>query len=258
MKNGLQEIISSGRAPGILAGSPAVDPDSVMAKAPKALAQMERGERRSKRGISARDISRHFGMSVDFIKHTWSRPFKKKAVVNLIILALLWHSYPVQSADITPGTSFTDGQTVSAAQLALLASGTINTSFYTSKTIDPTPLSSDYLLVYSPTLLGFYKVTSGNLFANAFQQTAIAATPGTPGLLDIFPFYSAGNTNLEQTHFLQPDSADFDLSKHGILAVRAHQRQFEQHQRLCPEPVARCLRLGCARHQHARVVGVGH
>jgi len=127
-------------------------------------------------------ISKHFGMPTQFIKDTWAKP-APATVLLFLCLAL-----QATAGDITRGTSFADGQRVSAAQLhQLVDSATINNTFYTGKAIDSTPLDSDYLLVYSPALLGFYKMTLGTAF--------------------LF------NTNLitEQTEKLYPAAGDFLL-----------------------------------------------
>lgn len=66
------EIIKSGRAPGARCGKPAVDPDSVFHKAPKALKELE-STPRFKHGPphGAKGIEKHFGMNVSFIQKTW-------------------------------------------------------------------------------------------------------------------------------------------------------------------------------------------
>lgn len=162
----LQEIIDSGCAPGIVTDAPKVDHASVYYKAPKGLAEVE-NEQKWKNGPtrSARDISRYFGMSTDFIRKTWAKP--------ILAIALFCLCFSVRAGQIQPGIVFSDGQTVSAAQLGqLVSSATINTIFISGQPVDPAILGSDTMLIFSPTLNGFYRAT----FNAAFLQNPTLIT----------------------------------------------------------------------------------
>jgi hypothetical protein len=177
--NGLQEIIKSGIAPGVRCGSPAVDPNSVYAKVPKAFKEIERGERRSKRGMDARDISKAFGMTTDFIKATWSKSNPRAFGCVLALFAL---AYGASASDITTGESFVDGQTVHASDLnAMVNNATINPTFVSGKPIQTVPTAADYFLFYSP--------ASGILERETLQAILSSPLPYTQ------PFYTV-YTNL--------------------------------------------------------------
>ena len=187
----ITEIIKSGVAPGIRAGRPAVDPDSVFAKVPKALREIERGERRSKRGTDAKDISRLFGMSTSTIKAAWNIG---------CVLALFLTQCGAFGGDLQPGETFTDGQTVHASDLnnaiggATLNSGSPN---FISRQQTLTPnVAADYFIGYNPSVPGLYKATLVSMLQNTYAFQSL--TQGTPIYTnqDLFQFYSASNTNL--------------------------------------------------------------
>lgn len=190
----INEILSSGRAPGVQCGV-AVDPNSVYAKAPKGLRELESGggRKRSERPIGAREISRQFGMSVDKIKEVWSRP------PIAILLAFLLLSGSVFAGDLVTGESFSDGQTVHASDLNNAINGAlIQSSFYTRQSIS-TPATPDYLVAYSAN--GYlYRATLNSFLSTPFYQSLNSGTPSTTNS-DLFVFYSVTGTNLVSITF---------------------------------------------------------
>jgi len=206
MSGKLADIIRSGKAPGVtISGQQAVDPNSVYAKAPRGLAAIE-NEPKWKNGPtrSAKDISRYMGMPTDFIRKTWSKP------VLVALLCFCWASY---AGDIQPGTSLTDGQLVHASDLNnLVGNATINNSFISGKSPDPTPLGSDKWIIYSPTLNGMYSLT---LNAGVLQNSALITAQSekvTPVAGDYLLMWdsvgmnlakvSAGNLTLNNTNLI--------------------------------------------------------
>lgn len=167
----LQEIIESGIAPGVRCGSPAVNPDSVFAKVPRALKEIERGESRSKRGMDARDISKSFGMTTDFIKKTW-----KMACIAFTLSCLT-----ANAGEIIGGTTFVDGQTVHASDLnAMVNNAVINPTFISGKPIQTVPTASDYFLFYSPAAGILERETLQNIFASPLLFTLNATYTNVP------------------------------------------------------------------------------
>jgi hypothetical protein len=152
MKSKLTEIIESGIAPGISTGAPLKDPSSVYVKAPRGLAAVE-NEPLFKHGPTrgASRIAKHFGMPTSFIKSVWAKA---------PLIALMFVALSVHAGDLTTGVSFTDGQTVSASQMnQIVNNATVNNSLISGKPVDSTPLGSDTLLIFSPTLNGLYRLT---------------------------------------------------------------------------------------------------
>lgn len=170
--NGISEILKSGVAPAARCGQQAVDPNSVMAKAPKALRELEAGTGRN-RPISAKEISKSFGMPLDFIKKTYLK--KNARAFGCILFAFI---LAVQGAfagnDITRGITLQNGQLVTASQLhQLVDNAVINPTFITLKPIDLFPLTSDYMVVSSSGTL--YKMTIQSLLfgnTNILQSLA--------------------------------------------------------------------------------------
>lgn len=194
----INEILKSGIAPGAVCGERPFDPASVFHKAPNGLKELET-QPRYKHGpnYSARDISKHFGMPTDFIKQTWSKPLPKAIACFLVAFLFILPAKAVNY--ITAGETLQDGQTVHAQDLMnLVQNAIIGPGFYYSQPIDNTPLQSDYLVLYSPTLGGLYKATLLNAFLNNPQSITLLPN-GTPVYTnqDLFAFYSAAGTNLE-------------------------------------------------------------
>jgi len=201
----LIEILHSGRPPFGKCGNPAVDPNSVFAKVPKALAEIEKGERKAKRPISAKEISKHFGMSVDFIKKQWSKP----AAIGLFF-AFTMACYG--GTDITRGITFVDGQKINASQLhQLVDNATIPATFITAKTTHSFPANADYFLMSSGGVL--YKVTYANIIANPLMLTGLAGD--IPKSTDLMMFYSQTNNDLRSvsiTNLYKNASSNINVS----------------------------------------------
>jgi hypothetical protein len=173
----IQEIIKSGQAPGVRTG--AVNPNSVFAKVPRALKEIERGETRSKRGMDARDISKAFGMSTSFIKSVWSKSNPRAFSCIAILLLCL----SVNASDMNPGTTFQDGQTVHAADLnGLVGNATINPTFVSGKPIQANPTVADYFLFYLPASGILERETLGSIFNSTlpFSQDIYAVYTTIP------------------------------------------------------------------------------
>lgn len=185
----IQEILQSGKAPFGKCGQSPYDPDSVFAKVPKALKQIERGEGRAKRPISAREISKHFGMSVDFIKKTWSKP-----VVALFLLVCGASLCFGTGTDIQRGFNFTDGQGLTAAQLNnLVDNASILPTFFTQKpSLGAKPAASDYFLMTHGGI--FYKALYSDLINNPLVITDLPLYSALGG--DYMMFYSNSNSVL--------------------------------------------------------------
>lgn len=116
------------------------------------------------------------------------------------IIALLSLVCGASAGDLTGGVNFVNGQTVTANTLNNAFSlSTINPFFYYNKPLDNSPLPSDYIVIYSPTLgAQLYRSTLQNaVFGNGGAFTTL--TPGFPSFTngaDLFRFYSVGNTNV--------------------------------------------------------------
>jgi len=178
MKNGLQDIISSGIAPGLRPSTPAVDPESCFAKVPKAFREIERGERRSKRGTGAREISKLFGMSVDTIKRGWN--------MSCIAFLLLLGCSSFAGVDLTTGETFVDGQTVHASDLnSAINNASIQATFISAKGAYPTqPTGAEQTLLYNNNLL--YRIPLSVLIlgnTNLIAGQLLKAAPTNQDLL---------------------------------------------------------------------------
>jgi len=85
------------------------------------------------------------------------------------------------ASDITTGTTFVDGQRITASQLMNIANNaTINSYFYTSKFLQTNLNDTDILLVYVPSSGAFHKMYGSVFFNNAAivtnQQTYTTTT----------------------------------------------------------------------------------
>lgn len=195
----LKQILQSGKPPGISTGVH-VDEDSVYHKAPKALKALE-NDARFPGGPTrtARDIGKHFSMPVDFIKSTWQKSNAKAFGWLVAAMLFLWQCNLV-AGQINGGTFFVDGQTVHAADLnALVGSATITTTFYSGATIGNTPLTSDYLLLYSPTLSAYYKITTQNFLFGNTNIIGLQALKAAPVVGDSLLLYDSVGNSLAQT-----------------------------------------------------------
>lgn len=232
MKNGLTEIIKCGVAPGVSTGAPAVDHSSVYYKAPRGLAAVE-SEPLFRHGPArgASRIAKHFGMSTQFIKDTWKRA---------PLIAVMFIALAANAGDFQSGVNFSDGQTVSAAQMNnIVNNATVNNSLISGKPVDPAPLGSDTLLIFSPTLNGLYRLT---LNSGVLQNPALITAQSektTPISADYLLLWdsvglalkkvSAGNLALNNTNvvfgapFMQATNLDpqvkVPISNYGTNAV---------------------------------------
>lgn len=153
---GIKEILESGIAPGF--DQKRTDADySAAVKVPKALRQLEGGK------TGAREISRHFGMPVDFIRRTW----KMSALIAGVFLCLR-----TQASDIASGITFFDGQIVHAADLNNIANtAVIQPGFIAGK---PTYSSSSdglFLVFYDPVTAQLWRETYANLLNHSTTFT---------------------------------------------------------------------------------------
>ena len=191
----LQEIITSGCAPGVRSGT--VDPQSVYARVPKGLSDME-SEPLFRHGPArgARRIAKYFGFSADGIKKVWARP-----PLALLLACLMLAT--ARAGDLTPGEVLVDGQTVHAADLNNMVSGALITqNFFTRQVVSTPSPAADFMVAYSPSGQGYlYKAT-----VLSFMQTPALFTtlnPYYPSFTtnDLFMFYSQGNTNVQSVTF---------------------------------------------------------
>jgi len=194
--NRLSEILRSGRPPGY-AGSGACDPQSVFALAPKAFKEIENGTGRSSkdRPMSARDMAKYMGLgSVDKLKQIWKKTNPRAFTCLLVLLAFQMQA--MTGLTLNPGLTFIDGQTVHANDLNnLVGNATINPYFYSSQPIITTVASSDYMLVYSPVLNRYEKITAGNLIT--FNPSIIVGQPlGSINPGDLMLFYNTNTATL--------------------------------------------------------------
>ena len=191
----LAEILASGRAPGFT-NRGTVDQDSVYAKAPKGLRELE-SEPIYKHGPArgARRIAKYFGQSAESIKRVWARP-------PLAILFACITLVQAHAGDLQTGETFTDGQTVHASDLNQAINGaTLQTPAITAKPLNPAPGYSDYILGYSPASGNLYKTTIQNFLANVQSITLLPSGYPIGTNQDLFSFYSAANTNLQNITF---------------------------------------------------------
>jgi len=193
----LLEILRTGRAPGYKCNNDAVDHESVYYKGPKGLKEVE-SQPKWKGGPnhSSKDIAKHFGMSRDFIKHTWSKAIP--------LLAFMMCLSAFGSGEITPGYVFTT--TASADTLGKLVSqATIGPTFYSAKTAITTPSLNDTLLalqngtLYQETVSTFFKP----LIAN---QTTLSGAANVGDQLLIYSTNSLGNYSVTVSNLLNGSS----------------------------------------------------
>jgi hypothetical protein len=196
--NGLKEIILSGRAPGVRCGEPSVNPDSVYAKVPRALREIERGERKQKHPIGARDISKLFGMSTDFIKKTWSKG-NPKAFSCLLVFFLLVHS-STAGTFFNSGENFVDGQIVHASDLNNLVNGATPSPTFIVGVGSGSYTAGDFVMLSRGGTLLYYTAVSAIL---ANPQSFTLLPQGYPNYTnsDLFQFYSAAGTNFQSITF---------------------------------------------------------
>jgi len=190
----LKEILISGKAPGVRCGESAVDPQSVYALAPKAIKEIERGERRSKSGIGAKDISKYMGMSVDNLKKVWTKSNSRAFGLILVFIGLT-----VNAQDITPGTTFTANQLVQVADMNnLVGLAKINPYFYTRQpvlSVMPNPSADSIVYIHNSSL---YQMP----FSSAWQNPSLVSTLPygslNPNTNDSMMYYSSANQALQQ------------------------------------------------------------
>ena len=186
-------ILASGKAPGVRCGAEAVDPQSVYALAPKAIKEIERGSRRGQRPISAKDIARYTGMSTDFMKKVWT---KSNAGAFGCLLGLFALAGKASAADINAGITFQQNSTYQAADFNnLVGLASINSQFYSSKSVGTVSPATDYILLLSGSG-SFYKST----WLSAIQSPSLISTlsSGIPATNDLFMYYSQSSTNALQ------------------------------------------------------------
>lgn len=192
--NGIEQILQTGIAPGVNIGGH-TEHDTVYHKAPKALKELE-NEPIYKHGPTrgASRIAKHFGMATDFIKSTWKKTNAKAFLVFFAVMLGL----SAKAGQISPGFNFVDGSVAHASDLnGLVGNATINSTFYLGAPIINQPLTSDYLLLYSPTLGEYYKMTANNfLFGNT---NVITGLPSKTTLVngDLIYSYDSGSSSLE-------------------------------------------------------------
>lgn len=197
----LKEILDSGIAPSAHCGN-TLSPAATAAL--RGLKEIE-SEPIYKGGPTrgARRIEKYFqlGKASD-IRKKWSTPFSKTVAIvsGLAYTAflLLGGIRTAEAGYITPGESFTDGQTVHAQDLNnAIGNATIGTGFISSQGINNSALGSDYLIEYSPSLSGLFKITISQLISS--PQQWIGLSQGYPNYLtnDLFNFYSQGNGQAE-------------------------------------------------------------
>lgn len=119
----------------------------------------------------------------------------------LIVALMLLLSSKANAGQISSGTFFTDGMTVHAADLNnAINNATITTTFYLTQVIGNTPQTSDYLLLYSPSLAQYYKITANNFIFNNTNIIGDLANKAVPTNTDLVLAYdSVGGTLVNVT-----------------------------------------------------------
>jgi hypothetical protein len=153
---------------------------------------------------------------------------KTKLAILLMGLALM--ARPAGASDLTRGVTFTDGQRLYAAQLHQLVDNTsIAAAFYTGQSAETTLPTGDLLLVYSPTLLGYRKITAQNalygntaLITGQTEKTALATNDyvllyDTSG--GVLKKASLANISLNATNLIAGQPAVTNLSSTAQLLV---------------------------------------
>ena len=101
------------------------------------------------------------------------------------MLVLVLAGAAARGQELNPGTTFVDGQRITAAELMALVSGaTVQTAFYTDKLTQTNIAPTDVLLVYSASSATFHKVSGA---AAIFGNVALIANQ--------VPYSSAFSTN---------------------------------------------------------------
>lgn len=211
----IKDIIISGRAPGVRCGESAADPKSVYALAPKAIKEIERGEKRSKRGVDGKDIAKYMGMSVDTLKKVWTKSNSRAFGCLLLFVSLF-----ANGQDINPGTTFVDGQTIHASDLNnLVKNAVIAPTFVGNKPYQVPNFTTARVLFYGSGNL--YYCTPYDIVDN-YQSISTLAV-GLPNLTngDSTMFYNVSGSALNQVTFtnlisligtnINPANANYNL-----------------------------------------------
>ena len=202
--NGIEEILKSGIAPGVRCGQALAHPESVDSKAPKAFREIELGYGKGKRPVSARDIAKHCGCTVDLLKKWWSKD-NPKAFSSIILAFALMLSSVHAGPYLVPGENLADGQTVHASDLMNLVGNAVLSPTFITTVGAGTYANGDVVMLYSST----GGTGSGKLYYTTLQNiiqnpNSITLLPyGVPNYTnsDLFSFYSASGTNLEAVTF---------------------------------------------------------
>ena len=222
----ISEIISSGCAPGVHLGT-TVNPESVYAKVPKALKEMERGERRAKSPQSARDMAKHMGFSVDRLKRTWADKHNPNAFG--VILAFLMLVFSGSASQINPGVTFQNGVTYYAQDLNnLILNATMAPAFIYSQPVGTPAGSNDFGIFYSGSGQSLYRATLQSIASSTLNYTLLprgfpSITNGGGGP-DLFSFYSGVNTNVEAitwSNLLASVSSNISVANLSFAATNA-------------------------------------
>ena len=196
----LQEILSTGQAPGLNTNSPSDrDPDKAVPRAFKSLSNND-----------VNKFVKESGFSVNHVKRVW----QMAAVLALFLAG------PVPAQELNSGYSFTSTDRVTSTKLNnLVGLGSINAAFYTTKAAT-VPVSSDtFLLARGST---FFRVPFSSMSVNNTNIITDQAEDFAPGLYDYLltldvtsgllakttlsnaVFYSA-NLIQNRTNWLTPD-----------------------------------------------------
>ena len=147
-------------------------------------------------------MAKYMGLSVNKIKEVWSRP---PIAMFLILLAASFLPHvdgDLYAGQLQPGETFTDGQTVHASDLNnAIGNSTIQPIFIYGQAINNTPLASDYIVEYSPTLGGLYKTLLSGIFNNPQGWTTLSSGIPIYTNTDFFSFYSQTGTNVQSVTF---------------------------------------------------------
>lgn len=193
MKNRLAEILRTGRAPGVntKAGDPHVPAQAV----PRAFKDLEQT-------VPASKIARDSGFSVRQIKRIWN--------MGAILVAML--ALTAGAADLTRSITFTDGSRLTAAQLHTLIDGaSINTAFYSGKSLLTAVDSSDYILLYDVSAGTYKRMTLSTLVLG--NTDLITTQPVKPNLApgDFFLLYDAAGGTLSKVSYTNLLSGNTNL-----------------------------------------------
>lgn len=144
MKNGLQSIFESGRAPGMNLKTP--DPTCADVAAPRGLKQMEEQ-------MGTARLERELGMKASKLKKIWN--------INLWLVLASLAMATTHAGELTRGTTLSDGSTLYASDLHnLVDTATISATFYTDQQQVYT-LSSGYtFLIYDSGSGAFRRISA--------------------------------------------------------------------------------------------------